>query len=126
VKGRSAARNQATKQAAELHIDWLFFLDADDLLFANAFDLVQQYVNAYDAIWGTIVQLSKNFHKPVLRIPQIMTIESIQEILLFDPFLYCKSLLSGQLLNSIESEISGRRNLSSGESSQNSPIVPTS
>ena len=50
--GRSAARNEAVRRAKAANIEWLFFLDADDLLFANAFDLIKQYVNEYDAIWG--------------------------------------------------------------------------
>jgi hypothetical protein len=31
-KGRSAARNEAVKRAKSANIEWLFFLDADDLI----------------------------------------------------------------------------------------------
>jgi len=87
VKGRSAARNEAVKRAKAGNIEWLFFLDADDLLFINAFDLIKQYVNEYDAIWGAIVELLPNSNQATLRIPQILTIDNIKEILLFDPYL---------------------------------------
>ena len=38
AKGRSASRNEAVKRAKAANFEWLFFLDADDLLFVNAFD----------------------------------------------------------------------------------------
>jgi FkbM family methyltransferase len=84
--GRSAARNEGVRRANSAHVQWLFFLDADDLLFTNAFDLVKQYVNEFDAVWGAIVELLPNYNRPTLRVPQIVTIQNIKEILLFDPY----------------------------------------
>ena len=37
--------------------EWLFFLDADDLMYPEAFHLVRKKVKEYDAIWGIIVGL---------------------------------------------------------------------
>jgi FkbM family methyltransferase len=85
--GRSAARNEAVRRAKAANFDWLFFLDADDLLFVNAFDLIKPYVNEYDAIWGTIVELLPNSNQATLRIPQILTLSNIKELLLFDPYI---------------------------------------
>jgi FkbM family methyltransferase len=85
--GRSAARNEGVRRAKSAKIEWLFFLDADDLLFANAFDLIKQYVNEYDAIWGTIVEVLTNSNQITLRIPQIVTIRDIKELILFDPYI---------------------------------------
>jgi FkbM family methyltransferase len=85
--GRSAARNEAVRRAKAANIEWLFFLDADDLLFVNAFDLIKQYVNQYDAIWGAIVELLPNSNQVSLRIPQILTLSNIKELLLFDPYI---------------------------------------
>lgn len=87
ANGRSAARNEAVRRAKSANIEWLFFLDADDLLFENAFDLIKQYVNEYDAIWGTIVEVLPGSNQITLRIPQIVTIQNIKELILFDPYL---------------------------------------
>ena len=86
-KGRSAARNEAVRRAKSANIEWLYFLDADDLLFANAFDLIKSYANEYDAIWGNIVEVLPESNQITLRIPQIVTMHSIKELLLFDPYI---------------------------------------
>jgi FkbM family methyltransferase len=86
-KGRSAARNEAVRRAKSANIEWLFFLDADDLLFENAFDLIKQYANEYDAIWGNIAESVSGSNQIALRIPQIVTIQNIKELILFDPYL---------------------------------------
>ncbi|MDH4028292.1 MAG: tetratricopeptide repeat protein, partial [Nitrospirota bacterium] len=52
--GRSAARNTGIRQAAEQGAQWLFFLDADDLLTARAFERMSCYLDNYDAVWGSI------------------------------------------------------------------------
>lgn len=84
--GRSAARNEAVRRAKSADIEWLFFIDADDLCFINTFDLITEYVNQYDAIWGTIVEILPNSNQATLRIPQILTLSNIKELLLFDPY----------------------------------------
>jgi FkbM family methyltransferase len=86
LMGRSAARNEAVRRARAANIEWLFFLDADDLLQVNAFDLIKQYVHEYDAIWGTIVEVLPGSNQVTLRIPQILTLSNIKELLLFDPY----------------------------------------
>ena len=85
--GRSSARNEAVRRAKSANIEWLLFLDADDLLFVNSFDLVKQYVNEYDAIWGNIVEVLPGSNQVTLRIPQILTLSNIKELLLFDPYM---------------------------------------
>ncbi len=85
--GRSRARNIGIQRAAEQGADWLFFLDADDLLAPGAFEGVQQYAADYDAVWGLIVGQSPDAGEPHLRIPQILTLNSFDELILFDPFL---------------------------------------
>jgi len=85
-KGRSAARNEAVRRAKSANIEWLYFLDADDLLFTNTFDLVKSYVKEYDAIWGNIVEVLPGANQITLR-PQMATIHNIKELLLFDPFM---------------------------------------
>ena len=56
--GRSQARNLAV---ADSKADWLFFLDADDLMHPGAFAffegaLFEDMPPDYDAIWGLIVE----------------------------------------------------------------------
>lgn len=84
--GRSAARNRAIKDASNRGIDWLFFLDADDLILPYAFKAVSPYLNNYDAVWGNIAEIEKGKEESSLRIPQILTINNIKELLIFDPF----------------------------------------
>lgn len=86
-KGRSAARNEAVMHAEAANIEWLYFLDADDFLFANAFDLIKSYVKEYDAIWGNIAEILPRSNQTTLRLPQIITIHDIKELLLFDPYI---------------------------------------
>jgi len=52
--GRSQARNEGIQAAHEHGCEWLFFLDADDLLDVEAFDKVAGLVEEYDGIWGEI------------------------------------------------------------------------
>jgi glycosyltransferase involved in cell wall biosynthesis len=84
-KGRSSARNEAVRHAKSANIEWLFFLDADDLLFPDAFNLIRRYVDEYDAIWGNIVEIPPGSNQAALRWPQILTIHNIKELLVFDP-----------------------------------------
>ncbi|MFD1342051.1 hypothetical protein [Litorisediminicola beolgyonensis] len=57
--GRSRRRNTALKAALADGIDWVFFLDADDLVAANAFDAFGRVIAAephLDAVWGVICE----------------------------------------------------------------------
>ena len=87
LRGRSAARNEAVRVARDNGIDWLFFLDADDIMFEDAFEAVRDYVDRYDAIWGNIAELAPGSDRITMRLPQILTLESITELVLFDPFI---------------------------------------
>jgi FkbM family methyltransferase len=85
--GRSRARNIGIERAAGLGADWLFFLDADDLMAPSAFADMRPYVADFDAVWGLIVGQSPTASEPHLRVPQVLTLGSFDELLLFDPFL---------------------------------------
>jgi FkbM family methyltransferase len=85
--GRSRARNLGIERAAAAGADWIFFLDADDLMVEGAFAAVATYVADYDAVWGMILGLSPTAIRPHLRIPQIVSMTTIEALLLFDPFL---------------------------------------
>jgi glycosyltransferase involved in cell wall biosynthesis len=79
--GRSAARNQAVKASTA---DWLFFLDADDLLAEHAFTAFAEFID-YDGVWGTIVEVFNGQISP--RSGQMLSISSIQELMRIDPYL---------------------------------------
>lgn len=85
-QGRSTARNMGVKMAVEKGIDWIFFLDADDVLLADAFSVITPYLAAYDAVWGNIAEIEAGKENAVLRIPQVLTIDNLRELLVFDPF----------------------------------------
>ena len=52
--GRSRRRNDGVAYASGQGFDWLFFLDADDLMALNAFTEAATYISDHDAIWGAI------------------------------------------------------------------------
>ncbi len=84
--GRSRARNGAVRRCAELDVDWLFFLDADDLMSPEAFRLVEPLIGDYDAIWGLIVEQMPEAATPVVRLPQAVSLDSLDELVVFDPY----------------------------------------
>lgn len=84
--GRSRARNQAVRQAAEAGAVWVFFLDADDLLLPAAFQLVSPYVAHYDAIWGAILEGQYGANDVVKRTPQVDQIFSLRQLFDNDPY----------------------------------------
>ncbi len=85
--GRSRARNIGIDRALDEGADWLFFLDADDLMVAGAFDAMTSLVAGHDAVWGLILGLSPGAARAHLRIPQIVGMDALDDLLLFDPFL---------------------------------------
>lgn len=85
--GRSRVRNAGVKEAAAKGADWLFFLDADDILSPLAFDAFGRYADGYDAVWGNIAELLPPYDKPRLRSPQVRTVTSLEEVLLLPPYL---------------------------------------
>jgi len=84
--GRSAARNIGIQEAAKRECEWLFFLDADDIMLADTFSVITPYLADYDAVWGNIAEIEPGGEQAVLRIPQVLTIASLQELIVFDPF----------------------------------------
>jgi SAM-dependent methyltransferase len=86
--GRSKARNVGVKQANSAGYEWVFFLDADDILYDEAFSSVNTLVNRFDAIWGPIVETSfKNLENAKVRNNQIALIDSYETLISHDPFL---------------------------------------
>jgi hypothetical protein len=85
--GRSRARNIGVRDAVRQGADWIFFLDADDLMVDNAFALAADYVGRYDAIWGQIYSFAQGEREAVKRSGQVEATEDINDILNNDPFL---------------------------------------
>lgn len=86
LAGRSAARNHGIVKALELDADWMFFLDADDLMAEVAFAAVAPYVTSHDAVWGQICELLPGSPAPQLRPDQVVAISSFNMVLEHDPF----------------------------------------
>jgi tetratricopeptide (TPR) repeat protein len=84
--GRSKARNIGIRKAVEQNADWIFFLDANDIMAPSAFDYVSPYVEIYDAIWGSIWTIEQGEHKAYERPHQLPFLYSIEEVLSYDPF----------------------------------------
>jgi tetratricopeptide (TPR) repeat protein len=84
--GRSKARNIGVRQAASLRVEWIFFIDADDLMSPLAFEYVNPYLSEYDAIWGSIWPIERGERTPKERPYQLTFLYSIQDVLSCDPF----------------------------------------
>jgi FkbM family methyltransferase len=85
--GRSQARNIGVRQARNAGADWIFFLDADDLMTPRAFSVSSEYVDDFDAVWGLIAVKRPDAKEYHIRFPQVLTLQSLQEMLLLDPFM---------------------------------------
>lgn len=85
--GRSAARNQGVQLAHGAGADWIFFLDADDVLCPYAFANVARDLGGYDAIWGAIHELAADEDGGVRRPGQLLEITRIDQLLANDPFI---------------------------------------
>jgi hypothetical protein len=84
--GRSSRRNSGIDEAIEKGCDWLFFLDADDLMALEAFEIASNYLDDYDAIFGNICEKNPD-GVPELRAGQVKNITDYSDILLNDPYL---------------------------------------
>lgn len=85
--GRSAARNLGVAHAAEAGCEWVFFLDADDLMHPGAFRAAQSAVAAgFDAIWGAICELDADEQGTTLRAGQLEAIAGVGDLLGNDPW----------------------------------------
>jgi glycosyltransferase involved in cell wall biosynthesis len=86
--GRSQRRNDGIDYALANGFDWIFFLDADDLMAPDAFGAVVAYLDEYDAIFGMIAETRVG--GPVegtLRPNQLEPTTKLIDILRTDPFL---------------------------------------
>jgi FkbM family methyltransferase len=84
--GRSQARNNGVAAAAAAGADWIFFLDADDIMDANAFAAVAPSLAGHDAVWGAIAELAPDEESGVLREEQLPEIHGIEPLLSCDPY----------------------------------------
>src|SRR3954466_11988968 len=85
--GRSKARNAGIAAAQLVDADWVFFLDADDLMAPRAFEIVSGYADEFDAVWGLIALKPPTEPAHHIRFPQALTLRSLDELLLLDPFI---------------------------------------
>ncbi|WP_377807309.1 FkbM family methyltransferase [Azospirillum sp. A29] len=91
TKGRSAARNEGVREAASRGAEWLFFLDADDLMTPQAFQQMAPHTDRADAVWGLILestdpQPGSDELTGRIRLPQLPRIETVADLLLHDPY----------------------------------------
>ena len=84
--GRSYGRNFGIHQAVEAGCEWIFFLDADDVLVPNAFEAVAPYLDKYDAIWGQIYSFQHGTDHAEARPDQLGKTDRYEDILNTDPF----------------------------------------
>lgn len=92
AKGRSAARNEGVREAAARGADWLFFLDADDIMMPQAFQQMAPHTDRADAVWGMILESAEaqpgaDSLTGRIRLPQLPRIETLDDLLLHDPYL---------------------------------------
>lgn len=85
--GRSAARNHGLDKAREIGADWVFLLDADDVMVETAFAAVEPHVGTLDAVWGRICELASDSDAPRDRPGQIAALRSLDELLRHPPYL---------------------------------------
>lgn len=77
-KGRSKARNEGV---AESEADWIFFLDADDLMHPDA---LENFIpNDFDAVWGLIMGMNDQF---IMERLQVRSIIDYRSLIAFDPY----------------------------------------
>ena len=76
--GRSKARNMAVESAKT---DWVFFLDADDMMHPNA---IQAWMNheGHDAIWGTLREQTGQY---LVERYEVAPITSYEQLIKYPP-----------------------------------------
>jgi hypothetical protein len=87
MHGRSRCRNEGIDHALAKGIDWIFFLDADDLMALDAFASVGHYIQDYDGVFGLIAESKIGSGYVTLRPKQLGPTTNIADILRHDPFL---------------------------------------
>ena len=83
--GRSLTRNMGVLEAEEAGCEWVFFLDADDLMTDHAFVAMEDYMN-YDAVWGQIYDVKPGENFARRRMEQV-PVDSVKDLLNHDPYL---------------------------------------
>ena len=83
--GRSAARNGAVIEAAAAGVDWIFFLDADDLMVLEAFMVAAEALLENDAVWGAICEQLPD-GQPRLREHQDVPLTDVMQLMRMNPF----------------------------------------
>lgn len=89
LHGRSCRRNDGLAEAQAIGAEWVFFLDADDILAPNAFDAFGRIIARepdLHAVWGLICTLD-DAGEPALRDDQPETLSSRAEFLSVPPYL---------------------------------------
>ena len=86
-QGRSRSRNVGVGQALARRADWIFFLDADDLMAPRALEWASPYLLTYDAIWGLIYSFDQADPAPRERPGQLQKVSDVLDLLTVDPFL---------------------------------------
>lgn len=87
LQGRSAARNKGVIEAQAQGAQWLFFLDADDLMDPGAFGVMSDYHADFDAVWGLICELNQDEETYTVRQGQLASIERLEQVIINDPTL---------------------------------------
>lgn len=85
-QGRSRARNLAVQAVAEGGVDWIFFLDADDLMAPDAFINIDGLTDEQDGIWGAIATAEPISGETTRRESDISPIDCFEQILLNHPY----------------------------------------
>lgn len=88
AKGRSHTRNLLLRDATAAKADWIFWLDADDLMHPDAFSALQTALGELpgtEAVWGEIVEQAGS--GPVLVRPRQEYPADLSELVRCDPFL---------------------------------------
>ncbi|MDB5808188.1 MAG: hypothetical protein JWN94_310 [Betaproteobacteria bacterium] len=84
--GAASARNRGVELAGRCGAEWVFFLDADDVLSRDAFRNVAGALEKHDAIWGAIYDLAADEEGGLPRSSQLRTMTRMEELLSNDPF----------------------------------------
>ena len=79
--GRSKTRNDLARDS---DADWLFFLDADDLMDPDALEAFSYALDDEDAVFGQICELKDGCVHPRYQVP---IIHSKKELIAFDPYM---------------------------------------
>jgi len=77
--GRSKARNTGIEASTA---DWLFFLDADDLMHPEVFSNFMPY-DHMDAVWGQIMEYRDGCYMPRFQLPEVEKMDTLLEV---DPY----------------------------------------